>query len=146
MQTETCTYHVTTRGEPGSVSPLLPSYHWENRQASWRPGSQGVRTDATKRKGRRLGAQASRGRPSAPRSPARWVHSRSGRGPRGPGRPRARGGRAGGGALATGGPASTPSPVEVAEAQWKEACVRCAMFLHGGFVDFHSPRNRLRLL
>ncbi|CAI9179216.1 unnamed protein product [Rangifer tarandus platyrhynchus] len=39
-----------------------------------------------------------------------------------------------------------PRPPEVAGAQLKEACVRRAIFLHGGFVDFPSQSDRLRLL
>lgn len=34
-----------------------------------------------------------------------------------------------------------PRPAEVAGAQLKEACVRCAMSLHGGFVDFPKPKQ-----
>lgn len=141
MQTETCTYHVTTRGEPGSLSLLLPSYHWENRQASWRPGSQGVRTDATKSKGRRPGAPASGGRPSAPGRPARWVHSRAGRGPRDPGRPRTRGGPAGGRALGPGAPAGTPSPARGRGSPVKGGVCKTCNVPAWGFCRLSQPKR-----
>lgn len=71
----------TKEGKDRSFSLLLPSYHWENRQAEWRPGSDWVRLDSTKETGRPANPSDAHRRLSSPLQPLRLMRSSCFKGP-----------------------------------------------------------------